>query len=92
MDENTKEILYILQEECAEVSQSISKCLRFGFDQCRPGVDETNVMKLEQELGDLDAMIELLIKARIGVTRNKIAEYKKQKFEKLKLYSNIKVK
>jgi NTP pyrophosphatase (non-canonical NTP hydrolase) len=29
MNEQTREILLILQEECAEVTQAVSKCMRF---------------------------------------------------------------
>lgn len=90
MDENTKEILQILQEECAEVIVEISKIMRFGPDQCKPDSDETNIMSLQKELGDLQAMIELLVKAKVGVTVNGMSDAKKMKFEKLKRWSNIK--
>ena len=33
MNEQTREILIILQEECAEVIQDVAKCFRFGPDQ-----------------------------------------------------------
>jgi hypothetical protein len=33
MNEDTREVLLILQEECAEVTQAVSKCFRFGPDQ-----------------------------------------------------------
>lgn len=91
MNEDTKEILQILQEECAEVSVAVSKCFRFGPDQCKPDSDETNIISLENELGDLQAMIELLIKNKVGVTHNGIAAAKKRKFEKLKRWSNLKI-
>ena len=92
MNEDTKEILQILQEECAEVSVAISKCFRFGPDQCKPNSNQTNIQALENELGDLQAMIDLLVKKRIGVTLNGIADAKKNKFEKLKQWSTIKLK
>lgn len=91
MNEDTREILLILQEECAEVSQAISKCFRFGPDQCKPDSDETNMQALENELGDLHAMVDLLIKNKVGVTSNGIAAAKKLKFEKLKRWSNLKI-
>lgn len=90
MNEETKEILQILQEECAEVVVAISKCLRFGPDQCKPDSDQTNIMQVEQELGDVQALVELLVKKKVGVTNNGIADAKKLKFEKLKKFSNIK--
>ena len=89
MNEQTKEILLILQEECAEVTQAISKCFRFGPDQMKPGKDRTNVNMLEEEIGDLYAMVELLVDMKVGVTQNVINKAKKQKFEKLKKWSNL---
>jgi len=91
MNEQTKEVLLILQEECAEVTQAISKCFRFGPDQMKPGKDRTNVNMLEEEIGDLFAMVELLVDLKIGVTQNGISKAKKQKFEKLKQWSNLKI-
>lgn len=91
MNENTKEILQLLQEECAEVIVEISKIMRFGPDQCKPNNDITNIMSLEKELGDLQAMVELLIKEKVGVTSNGISNAKKVKYEKLKVWSNIKL-
>jgi NTP pyrophosphatase (non-canonical NTP hydrolase) len=92
MNEDTREILLILQEECAEVTQAISKCFRFGPDQIKPGKEFTNIQMLQEEIGDLQAMIELLVKQKVGVTSNGIGDAKKKKFEKLKKWSNIKFK
>jgi NTP pyrophosphatase (non-canonical NTP hydrolase) len=95
MDEETKEILDILQEECAEVIQAISKCKRFGPDQVYstdPKDVTTNMKKVEKELGDVNAMINLLIGKKVGVTRAGIATAKEQKLQKLKKWSNIKVR
>ena len=89
MNEDTREILLILQEECAEVTQAISKCFRFGPDQVKPGKNYTNVQMLQEELGDLLAMIELLVKKDVGVTNNGLEKAKREKFEKLKTWSNI---
>jgi hypothetical protein len=92
MDETTREILIILQEECAEVIVEISKCFRFGPDQMMEGVDVTNIQRLQKELGDLQAMVELLVKQKVGVTNAGLNEAKKAKFEKLKVWSNIPIK
>ena len=89
MNDETKEILTILQEECAEVIVEVSKCFRFGPDQMMEGVDVTNMQRLEKELGDLQAMIELLVDNKVGVTTQGLKEAKKQKFEKLKQWSNL---
>ncbi len=89
MNEQTKEILIILQEECAEVIVEISKIMRFGPDQCKPNSDETNIQHLQKELGDLMAMIELITDQKIGVTTQGLKAAKLKKFEKLKSWSNI---
>ena len=89
MDEKTREILLILQEECAEVTQAISKCFRFGPDQMKPGKDRTNISMVEEELGDLLAMIELLCKQDIGVSTAGLIDAKIKKMEKLKQWSSI---
>lgn len=89
MNDDTKEILSILQEECAEVIQAISKCFRFGPDQIKPGKDRTNIQMLEEEIGDLYAMIELLTEENVGVTDEGIRQAKISKFSKLKNWSNL---
>ena len=89
MNDETKEILMILQEECAEVTQSVSKCFRFGPDQMKPGKDFTNLNMLEEEIGDLLAMVELLTDLNIGVTTAGIQQAKRNKFDKLKRWSNL---
>ena len=89
MNEDTREIILILSEECAEVAKEVSKIMRFGPDQIKPGKDKTNIQVLEEELGDLLAMIELLVDKDVGVTDEGLTLAKKAKFEKLKQWSNI---
>lgn len=89
MNNETREILLILAEEASEVIKEVAKIMRFGPDQCKPGSDETNIQALEQELGDLQAMIELLLDNNVGVTSDGLAEAKKKKFKKLKRWSNL---
>ncbi len=89
MDDKTREILLILQEECAEVTQAISKCFRFGPTQMKPGKNRTNISMLQEELGDLLAMIELLVKQDVGVDTVGLIDAKVKKIEKLKQWSNI---
>lgn len=91
MNDNTREILLILQEECAEVIQSISKCFRFGPDQIKPGKDRTNIDMLEEELGDLLAMIDIVVWKDVGIDWQGLNDAKKKKFEKLKQWSNVKL-
>ena len=89
MNVDTKEILTILQEECAEVIVEVSKCFRFGPDQMMQGKDVSNIQRLEKELGDLLAMVELLVDKNIGVSTEGLEIASKAKFEKLKEWSNI---
>jgi NTP pyrophosphatase (non-canonical NTP hydrolase) len=89
MNDDTKEILTILQEECAEVIVEVSKCFRFGPDQMMEGMNVTNMERLQKEIGDLQAMIELLIDNKVGVTTQGLKEAKKAKFQKLKQWSNL---
>jgi NTP pyrophosphatase (non-canonical NTP hydrolase) len=89
MNDDTKEILTILQEECAEVIVEVSKCFRFGPDQMMEGIDITNMQRLQKEIGDVQAMIELLVDNKVGVTTQGLKEAKKAKFQKLKQWSNL---
>jgi len=88
MSDSSNEVMDILQEECAEVIQAVSKIRRFGIDNYKPGKPKTNREHLEEELGDLYAMIEILQDMDIVSWTNieKAAEAKK---EKLKKWSNI---
>jgi NTP pyrophosphatase (non-canonical NTP hydrolase) len=89
MNDDTKEILTILQEECAEVIVEVSKCFRFGPDQMMEGVAVTNIQRLQKEIGDLLAMVELLTDNNVGVTTQGLKVAKKAKFKKLKQWSNL---
>jgi len=88
MNKTTSEVMDILQEECAEVIQAVSKIRRFGIDNVKPGKPKTNREHLEEELGDLYAMIDILQELDIVSWANieKAAEAKR---EKLKTWSNI---
>jgi NTP pyrophosphatase (non-canonical NTP hydrolase) len=87
---DTKELLLIVQEECAEVIQAVSKCERFGIDNHKPGKPKTNREHLEEEVGDLLAMLDLLIEKQI-VSFNNVSIAKRAKFDKLKQWSNIQI-
>jgi NTP pyrophosphatase (non-canonical NTP hydrolase) len=88
MDEIIKETLLITQEECAEVTQAISKVFRFGMNAQYPAGAPTNKERLEEELGDLQAMIILL--GQKGIISTKSVEFAAaEKIEKLKKWSNI---
>jgi len=82
-----REIMLITQEECAEVTQAISKVFRFGFLSYHNG--KSNRQHLAEELGDLQCMIDLLIGTGM-VTQEELNVAKEAKREKLKTWSNIK--
>lgn len=83
------EILEILQEECAEVIQAVSKVKRFGWDNSFND-GPTNRVHLTEEIGDLEAMIELLKQAGMVSTIG-VEHYKAAKLEKLRKWSSIEV-
>ena len=83
-----QEILSITQEECAEVIQAISKIFRFGFDSKHPEKAYDNREHLEEELGDLQCMINLMIEHGV-VRKSKVDEAEINKYEKLQQWSNI---
>ena len=78
----------ILQEECAEVIQAVSKISRFGIDNYKPGKPKTNREHLEEELGDMLAMIDIMLELRV-ISLDNLEIAKKAKIEKLKKWSNI---
>lgn len=53
------ELLVLLIEECGEVIQAATKCLRFGFDRDQPGYGVNSVV-LSREVGDLLGVIDAL--------------------------------
>ena len=86
MKESEKQILLICQEECAEVTQAISKVFRFGYDS--EYNDRTNRQRLTEEVGDLLAMIDLMFEAGI-IDESSTNMAALQKKIKLKKWSNI---
>lgn len=88
MDPQTKEVMDILQEECAEVIQAVSKISRFGLDNYKPGKPKTNREHLEEELGDMLAMIDILCSMDV-VDLDNLRIAKLAKIQKLKKWSNI---
>jgi NTP pyrophosphatase (non-canonical NTP hydrolase) len=88
MNERDREVLDILQEECAEVIVAVSKISRFGLDNFKPGKPKTNREHLAEELGDLQAMIDLCIEFNL-VGSEQISIAADNKIAKLKQWSNI---
>ncbi len=88
IDKRTEEVMDILQEECAEVIQAVSKISRFGIDNYKPGKPKTNRAHLEEELGDVLAMIDILLEKKV-ISNNNLELAKQAKIQKLKQWSNI---
>ena len=69
MDDKVKEILLITQEECAEVTQAISKVFRFGLNERWPEpINPTNKERLEEEEKDKDISIPNIISNVINIS------------------------
>lgn len=83
-----EELLVILQEECAEVIQSASKCRRFGIDNMYTKGTGTQRENLTKEIGDLQCMIDLCIERGI-VEKSAVDLAVLNKQEKLKEFSNL---
>ena len=82
------EVMDILQEECAEVIQAVSKCRRFGIDEIHLKLGKSNRENLTEEVGDLLCMIDLLIKS--GIVDDQAVYFARvAKEEKLKKWSTI---
>lgn len=80
-----EECLLILQEECAETIQEICKIKRFGIDANSHHIEgKDHLACLQQEVGDLYAMIEMVVDSGIGLTWLGVAEAKGKKLEKVK--------
>jgi NTP pyrophosphatase (non-canonical NTP hydrolase) len=88
MDHTNNEVMDILQEEAAEVIQAVSKIRRFGIDNSKPGTEYTNRAHLEEELGDMLAMIDILMINDV-VSWGNLHKAKRAKIEKLKKWSKI---
>ena len=89
LTERELEYLGILQEECAEVIQIISKIRRFGINSWNPFEEYAldNHTLLMQELGDVMTMIELLQESGL-VDPEKIARRIPGQREKLQEFLN----
>ena len=86
MNTAQKEVLLIAQEECAEVTQAISKIFRFGIDGSHN--ERTNRERLTEELGDLHCMIELMVESGM-IDRSELLNASGLKRHKLLKWSNI---
>ena len=82
---DTKIVMSVLQEECAEVIQAVSKINRFGFNSEWEGV--TNKQALIQEIGDVLAMVKALIEdTDINIDMKDVEFAIEKKLNKLKIF------
>ena len=88
MTDKERELLLILQEECAEVIQAISKIFRFGIDTEWNG--ESNRNSLEEEIGDLICMIEMTSDSKFDICNiDNLILASVNKEQKLRKYSSL---
>jgi hypothetical protein len=87
MNSKVEEALIILQEECAEVIQNISKIKRFGLDQVYEG-QESNRIRFQKEVGDMIALVDYLIDQEV-LDSAALLQCKIDKINKLKKFSNL---
>ena len=82
-----REVMLITQEECAEVTQAISKVFRFGFLSEHNG--HNNRQHLEEEIGDLMCMVDLMRESNL-INWDNVIDASAKKRDKLRKWSNIK--
>ena len=87
LSDQQKEMMDILQEECAEVIQAVSKIRRFGLKDKYQN-KQNNHDILIQELGDVVMMIILLSESGL-FTETDIVEASARKLKKLQKWSTI---
>ena len=82
---NTKEVMAVLQEECAEVIQAVSKVNRFGLESEWEGV--SNKQSLITEIGDVIALIKVLIEETdINISIDDVQLAVEAKLKKLEIF------
>lgn len=90
LDDKVQEALDLVQEECAEIIQLISKIRRFGLASTNPyeSVPRTNRRLLNDEVGDLTVLLRYL-QDRDIIDEVSIEDRVKWKTEKLKKYTTL---
>lgn len=85
MRRNTQTVMAVLQEECAEVIQAVSKINRFGMHGEWQGV--TNRQALITEIGDVLAIVNVLLEETdINITEEDLELAIKAKLKKLEVF------
>jgi NTP pyrophosphatase (non-canonical NTP hydrolase) len=83
-----EEKLVLLIEECGEVIQAATKCLRFGWDRDHPGYG-CNKIVLAGEVGDLLGVIDSLPLNNETMSKARAAKMVKAERAKLKYGSEL---
>lgn len=78
------ELLTILNEECLEVGIAVTKLLRFG-KEINPRTNEPNINALSREMGDLDAMLDIVCQNQIA-DADLVSEGYARKIERLRKF------
>lgn len=76
------ERLALLAEECGEVAQAVCKVLRHGWESQSPYGGKPNRVALEREIGDLRAVVNLMLDAR-DVDMRELQAWQRRKRDKL---------
>jgi hypothetical protein len=84
----TEHLLTILGEECVEVSQRVSKALRFSLEEKQPGLQDNNAERILSEFYEAVAMVELLQKeGKLPIwDHDAIVKYKEFKLKRVEVY------
>lgn len=88
LDPYIDEVLTILAEEAAEIIQECCKIKRYGLYSKLSEESDTNIERLEKELGDFQCMVDMLHQTDL-VSYTAMDEYSEQKVEKLQKWSNL---
>lgn len=88
MTTKIQEALDLLQEECAEVIVEASKIRRFGLNTKHYKKDLTHAEMLEIEVGDVLALIDILVEQGV-LSPERLAVAKENKKLKLHQWSNL---
>lgn len=84
LTEYERELLVILMEECAEVTQAASKLIRFGKENC-PENGVPNTTTFSYEAGDLGHMMQMAMDAGL-LNREDVLVGERRKGERLAIF------
>lgn len=88
MTDKTQEALDLIQEECAEVIVEASKIRRFGLNTKHYKKDLTHLEMLETEIGDVLALVDILVDQGV-LDRSRLDIAIEKKKIKLQQWSNL---